>query len=120
MGFKARPRIAGTGRAGPGGPTLDLTRAYQRGARFTSEHATYTVELVEAGAVRVVSGKLWAGDPFSITSAVPLRRRIPGGVYPVVLSVARIVYQPHRGHDQERVAQPAGAHVLQCRSQDLI
>lgn len=81
----------------------DLARMFERGARSKDAHASYTVKLVELAPVALPTGRIYAGDPFTLARLEPFERRVKPGTYAVTASIAKIA-PLKKGRAQERVA----------------
>jgi hypothetical protein len=95
----------------PGHPLRagDLDAMFTPGARARESGDLVEIEVVDAGKVRLPSGRLLATDPAYLTQELPawegpLTARVAPGSYPVELSIAR-----NLAHDQGTVA---GARIV--------
>jgi Protein of unknown function (DUF4241) len=83
----------------------DLHKAFRDGERFrTSYLGEFHVERREIGRLVVPTGRLVVCDPFTFSTPRPLRKRIPLGSYPVVLSIAHIPPPSGKGKADQRIA----------------
>ena len=76
---------------------------FERGAKYKDTHASYTVKLVELAPVELPTGRIYAGDPFTLNRLEPFERRVKRGTYSITASIAKIV-PLKKGCAQERVA----------------